>query len=303
MCKSSPTVPQTRESTWTILKLLLWTTSYFESQKIESARASAEILLASTLGLDRIDLYLRHDRPMSMNELAQYKLMIKRRAKREPVAYIVGRKEFWSMDLAVTTDVLIPRPETECLVEQALSYMPRENSEKLWNILELGTGSGAIVLALASELRHHRYFASDLSQQALEVAKSNAVKHHLSHRICFFAGNWFDPLKNSPHKFDMIISNPPYVETAVIEKLEPEISCYEPRVALDGGKNGLDSLEFIIKQAPGFLNPEGLLILEIGYDQRAQIQSMAQKSGKFESVSFIKDYSGNDRVVILTRKL
>lgn len=301
MHKSSPRV-QTRESPWTILKLLRWTTSYFESQKIEGSRASAEILLSNALNLNRIDLYLRHDQPLSLQELARFKLLIKRRAKREPVAYIVGQKEFWSMDLTVTTDVLIPRPETECLVEQALMRMPGKSSGEAWKILEMGTGSGAIVLALASQMRQNRYFASDLSPTALKVAKSNAESHHLSDRICFFSGNWFDPLKKSVHQFDMIISNPPYVQTPVIEKLAPEISSYEPRIALDGGKDGLNSLRFIIDQAPDFLKPGGFLILEIGYDQRMQIETIASNKGGYKPARVIKDYGGCDRVVVLQKK-
>jgi release factor glutamine methyltransferase len=301
MHKSSPKV-QTRESPWTILKLLRWTTSYFESQKIEGSRASAEILLARALNLSRIDLYLRHDQPLSLQELARFKLLIKRRAKREPVAYIVGQKEFWSMDLTVTADVLIPRPETECLVEQALLQMPRENSGPPWKILELGTGSGAIVLALASQIAWNRYFASDLSPDALKVAKSNAKSHHLSDRICFFSGNWFDPLKKTLHQFDLIISNPPYVQTRIVETLAPEISSYEPRIALDGGKDGLNSLRLIIDQAQDSLKSGGFLILEIGYDQRIEVETIALKKGGYEPARFVKDYGGFDRVVVLQKK-
>ena len=301
MWKSSPKEAQNRETPWTILKLLRWTTSYFESKKIEAPRASAEILLAKTLEINRIDLYLRYDQPLYPQELARFKLLIKKRAKREPVAYIVGQKEFWSMDLAVTPDVLIPRPETECLVEQALVYAPKENSGKCWKILDLGTGSGAIVLALASQIRHHWYFASDISYKALRVAEFNAKKNHLSNKICFFAGNWFDPLKKSTAKFDMIVSNPPYVQTELIEKLEPEITCYEPWGALDGGKNGLACLALIIQQAPNFLYPGGLLILEMGYDQRLPVEYIARGTNEYESFSFVKDYAGHDRVAVLKK--
>ncbi len=303
MYKSSPKDPQTRESPWTILKLLGWTTSYFESKNIEGARASAEILLADTLNLNRIDLYLRHDQPLTPGELARFKSLIKRRVKREPVAYITGRKEFWSMDLAVTPDVLIPRPETECLVERALTAIPDKNSGQPWKILELGTGSGAIILALASEKPGHLYFASDLSQSALKIAKANAQNHGLSDRISFFAGNWFDPLKANVRKFHLIVSNPPYIQTRIIETLEPEVSRHEPRRALDGGQSGMASLESIIVRAPAFLHPESLLILEIGYDQRDRTEYTVQKSGQYESVEFITDYGGHDRVAVLKTRL
>jgi release factor glutamine methyltransferase len=299
MCKSSIKASEIKESPWTILKLLQWTTSYFNSHKIEGARASAEILLANALGLKRIDLYLRYDQPLSRQELEIFKSLIKRRVKREPVAYIIGNKEFWSMDLDVTKDVLIPRPDTECLVEQALAHMPNKNSNISWKILELGTGSGAIILSMASQYNRHRYYASDLSENALRVAKGNAKKHHLCNNILFFAGDWFCPINNNVHDFDMIVSNPPYIPTHVIAELEPEISIYEPRIALDGGKDGLSKQALIICQAPFFLKPSGYLILEIGYDQKQKVRQIVDKCSKYQSINFVKDYGGHDRVAIM----
>jgi release factor glutamine methyltransferase len=299
MCKSAIKASKINESPWTILKLIEWTTSYFDSHKIEGARASAEILLANALGLKRIDLYLRYDQPLSQQELATYKTLIKRRIKREPVAYIIGNKEFWSMDLDVTEDVLIPRPDTECLVEQALAHLPGKNSTAVWKILELGTGSGAIILSLATQHPQHRYFASDRSEKALRIAKSNAKKHHLSDTILFFAGDWFNPIKNNINDFDMILSNPPYIPNRVIAELEPEIALYEPRIALDGGKNGLDSLSLIINQASYFLKPAGFLILEMGYDQKNNVSEIANNCFKYESIRIVKDYGGHDRVAIM----
>jgi release factor glutamine methyltransferase len=299
MCKSSIKASKIKETPWTILKLLQWTFSYFNSHKIEGARASAEILLANALGLKRIDLYLRYDQPLGREELATFKTLIKRRVKMEPVAYIIGNKEFWSLDLDVTKDVLIPRPDTECLVEQALAYLPGKDSNALWNILELGTGSGAIILSMATQQPQHRYFASDLSEKALRVAKVNAEKNHLSEVIFFFVGDWLYPIKNNIRNFDMIVSNPPYIPTHVIAGLEPEIAFYEPRIALDGGKDGLDSLRVIINQAPSFLKPAGYLILEIGYDQKQKISNIVNNCGKYESVHIVKDYGGHDRVAVM----
>jgi release factor glutamine methyltransferase len=299
MYKSSITASQTKESPWTILKILQWTTSFFNSHNIEGARASAEIILANALNIKRIDLYLRYDQPLSRQELAQFKTMIKRRIKKEPVAYIIGSKEFWSMDLDVTKDVLIPRPDTECLVEQALAHMPKKNSNISWKILELGTGSGAIILSMASQYSRHRYFASDFSENALRVAKGNAQKHHLCNNILFFAGDWFSPINNNNHDFDMIVSNPPYIPTHVIAELEPEISLYEPVMALDGGKDGLNKLALIINQAPSFLKPAGYLILEIGYDQKQEVRKIADKCSNYQPVNFVKDYGGHDRVAIM----
>ncbi len=299
MCKSAIKTPKIQESPWTILKLLQWTTSYFNSHNIEGARASAEILLANALGLKRIDLYLRYDQPLGSQELSTFKTLIKRRLQREPVAYIIGNKEFWSMDLNVTKDVLIPRPDTECLVEQALTYVPGEDSKESWKILELGTGSGAIILSIAFHRPRHRYFASDLSENALRVAKGNAEKHRLSNRILFFAGDWFCPLKNNVNNLDLILSNPPYIPSHVIDRLEPEIVFHEPRIALDGGKDGLDSLSLIINQAPSFLKPSGHLILEIGHDQQQKVHAIVNHCGKYESFHFVKDYGGHDRVAIM----
>ncbi len=293
---------QTREPVWTILKVLQWTTSYFKSLRIEGPRMAAEILLAHALGLSRIDLYLRYDQPLSAEELAEYKALIKRRAKREPVAYIVGSKEFWSMELAVTTDVLIPRPETECLVEQAIERMPGVGQDIVWNVLELGTGSGAIILALAAERPQNRYFASDRSEKALRIAGKNAEKHGLADSVRFFVGDWFAPLKPEASFFNLIVSNPPYVAAGEISGLEPEVRDYEPRFALDGGSDGLASLSLLIGRASAFLKSGGYLILEMGYDQAAGVESAAKNEKAFESVEIVKDYAGLDRLAIMKKR-
>ena len=175
--------PTIRKPEWTILKLLGWTTAYFQSKSIDSPRADAEILLAHALNVKRIDLYLQHDQPIFGRELSRYRSMITRRVAREPVAYIVGAKEFWSMEFSVSSHVLIPRPETEILVQEALSLLgePAGSSEAFAPslVLEIGTGSGAVILALAKERPGHRFFASDLSLAAIKIAKRNAAEHHL----------------------------------------------------------------------------------------------------------------------------
>ncbi len=304
MRKSEAKAAKNKESVWTILKILEWTTSYFKSHSIDSPRTTAEILLAHALGLRRIELYIRYDQPLSPEELAGFKASIKRRIKREPTAYIVGSKEFWSMELAVTEDVLIPRPETECLVERTVERLPVSvpgQGEPL-NILELGTGSGAIVLALSAERPGHRYFASDRSTKALRVACGNAERHAMADRIRFFAGNWFDSLRPCLFFFDMILSNPPYIKTCVIEELEPEVKDFEPFGALDGGKDGLESLGHIIDRAPLFLKLGGHLILEIGHDQGQGVLSKAETVGFYESAQIFKDYGGYDRVAVLRKK-
>jgi release factor glutamine methyltransferase len=298
--------PTSRDPEWTIIKLLKWTTSYFESHDIDSPRSTAEILLAHVLRLKRIDLYLRYDQPLCINELSKFKVLIKRRVEREPVAYIVGVKEFWSMDFAVTKDVLIPRPETECLVEAALSLLPGDNTSdnksSSERILDIGTGSGAVILAIAFMQPKHIYFASDRSVKAIRLAQQNAKRHGLDTAVSFFCADWFTPLHENNKGFDMILSNPPYVPTRVIESLQPEIYKYEPMSALDGGKDGLFCLRHIIHMAHACLNPGGHLLLEIGHDQKNDIRSIIDRCGNYEQVVFTKDYSGYDRVVRMKKK-
>lgn len=298
--------PKSSDSEWTIIKLLKWATPYFKSRHIESPRATAEILLAHVLDLKRIDLYLRFDQPLSVSELTNFKALIKRRIKREPIAYILGVKEFWSMDFEVTRDVLIPRPETEFLVEVALGLLP-EDSDAVpavtpRRILELGTGSGAAILALATMRPDHLFFASDRSIRAVGLARQNATRHRLERRVRFFCANWFEPFNDKRSRFDMIISNPPYVPSREIERLQPEIKQHEPIQALDGGKNGLSCLKHIIGTAHFFLRQEGSLLLEIGHDQKEDVCKMIEQSGNFENIVFTKDYSGYDRIVRMQKK-
>lgn len=287
---------------WTILNILKWTTSYFQTHDIDSPRAAAEILLAHTLKLNRIELYMRYDQPLSEKELALFKALIKRRIAREPIAYIVGVKEFWSMDIAVTGDVLIPRPETEHLVEAALSLLPANSCNIPKRILELGTGSGAIICALALHRPEHIFVASDRSIKAVELAAKNARHHNLNKKIMFFSGDWFMPLKDDTCLFDMIISNPPYINTRLINKLQPEIFMYEPVMALDGGKDGLCWLRHIICRAHTYLKPGGSLLLEIGHDQKEGVRRIVNSCGHYEQVMFTKDYSGHNRVVQMKKR-
>ena len=292
---------------WTILKLLQWATSYFKTRGIEGPRASAEILLAHILKLNRIDLYLQYDKPLSSLELSGFKASVKRRIKREPVAYIVGTRGFWSMALSVTPDVLIPRPETERLVETALLLLgvnsrPGHRAEPK-RILELGTGSGAITLALASEQSQHLFFASDRSTAAVALAKENAKSHHLDQNANFFSADWFSPLRQMSHHFDLIVSNPPYIPTRMILGLQPEIRLYEPVAALDGGQDGLSSLRYLILNSHIYLNPRGYMVLENGEDQKTTVEKIAEKCCRYEKIVSIKDYSGSYRVVQMMKKL
>ena len=294
-----------KTSQWNILKLLTWTTSYFKSLKIENPRAAAELLLAHTLDINRIDLYVNHDQPLSKKELDRFKAYIRRRARREPVAYIVGHKEFWSLDLIVNRDVLLPRPETECLVEAVLCYLkqvaddsPVSESQR---VLELGTGSGAIIMALAVERPGHVFFASDISRRSVQLARENSRRQGLDRQINYWVGNWFDALNPNSQKFDMIISNPPYIKTGEIAQLQPEIHQYEPVHALDGGEDGLFCLRQILSTADSFLKNEGSILLEIGHDQKDSVQEITDQCGTYGRVDFKKDYQGQDRVAIIRK--
>lgn len=294
--------PRQKDTPWTILKVLGWTTSFFQSHAIESPRLDAELLLAASLKLGRIDLYLRHDQPLHPDELARFKSLIKRRVRREPVAYILGKKEFWSMDLRVNPAVLIPRPETECLVEQALKRLEARPEGALPpRILELGTGSGAVILALAAEQPAAICVATDRSPSALAVARENAAKHGLDRRVRFFAGDWFGALPRESSRFDLILSNPPYIPQEALSGLAPEIRAYEPRAALDGGPDGLAELGRILGAAPDYLAEDGWLLLEMGHDQGPAVERQAQQHPAYGPARFIPDYGGNPRVACLRK--
>ncbi len=294
------TPSKNRRVDWKILELLKWATGYFGEHDIDSPRSTAEILLAYTLAVQRIDLYLRYDQPLNDTELAAFKGLIKRRVAREPVAYIVGQKEFWGLDFKVGPGTLIPRPETEHLVEAALEVIQAADRPAPWKILELGTGSGAVVTALAKEQPEQRYFASDRSVTTLQRACRNAAANGLAAEIHFFSGNWFTPLSPVNCRFDMVVSNPPYIETATIQTLQPEITRFEPLAALDGGADGLGCIRRILDAAPKYMAPGGCLILETGNNQHPAIEKLVTRHPEYARVEFSKDYSGYDRIARLT---
>ena len=284
---------------WTILSTLQWTADFFRRQGVPSARSTAEVLLSHCLACERIDLYLRYDQPLQADELARFKTLIQRRQRREPDAYIIGRREFWSLLFQVNPDVLIPRPETECLVETALARQPAHDPIE---VLELGTGSGAVCVALAHERPSWRIKATDISDKALDIARRNADHLLGDHRISFLKGSWFEPLGEYRHFFDLVVSNPPYIVHKDLDGLAPEVSRFEPTIALDGGGDGLSCLKHIIQTAPDYLKPEGLLILEIGHDQAAAVTALGRRGGAYRTIDISKDYSGQDRVACFQLK-
>lgn len=263
---------------------------------IESGRLDAEVLLCHALALSRTELYLRLEQSLSLAEESLFQTLLKRRMRHEPVSYITGVKEFWSLEFAVDRNVLVPRPETELLVEWALTRARKDVRGSAHTVLDLGTGSGVVAIALATELPDARFWAVDISPGALAVARVNAQRHGVAPRINFFAGDLFEPLSEAKIQFDLIVSNPPYVSRRELADLPAEIRAYEPVAALDGGADGLDYYRRIVASAPPFLAPGGALLCEIGAEQGNAVREVIVQSGGLESAAIYRDLAGRDRV-------
>lgn len=289
------------EEPWTILKLLQWTTDYFKRNNVAEPRASAEVLLAHVLSEDRLFLYLNYDRPMDAGELAAFRTFVKRRLAGEPNQYITGTQEFWSLPFRVNPDVLIPRPETEILLEAVLEFLG--SVEYGVSILDLGTGSGAIAIALARELGAARIVATDLSMAALKLARENARLNQVDRNIHFVCCDMFSAFSIASQEFKVVVTNPPYVSQAEFSELPREIRDYEPRYALDGGPDGLAAISHIIREAPTVLSQTGALIMEMGADQAESVSTLVRDSHHYQTYRTIKDYSGIDRVLVAIKEV
>ena len=294
--------------TWIVLKIIQWTTEYLKGKGIENPRLDSEVLLSHLLKLDRVGLYLNYDRLLSKEELSSFREMVKRRGGREPLQYITGHQEFWSLDFKVTPDVLIPRPETEILVEEAIKVVSGQGSGASESrspiILDLCTGSGCIAVSLAKEFENAVVYAVDISDAALKVARENSERHGVKDRVTFLSGDLYKAFENRPpitdHRpllFDLVVSNPPYVKSEDIPNIQPEVRDYEPRMAVDGGPEGLDFYKRIVSGAPAHLLSGGWLMVEVGEGQAATVSEMMKNTGSFESISTAKDLAGIDRVV------
>ncbi len=270
---------------WTTIEVLKWTQQRFADRGIESARLEAEVLLAHALGSTRVALYTGYDRPLEEPELAKYRDLVRRRLTGEPVAYLTGEQEFWSLPLTVDARVLIPRRDTETLVETARRLAPAAR-----RIADIATGSGAVALALARELPDARVVATDLSADALAVARANVTRHGLDARVELLQGDLCAPLQDL---FDLIVSNPPYIPSADIAGLSPEVR-REPRAALDGGRDGLDVLRRLVGQARRHLEG-GFLAVEHGFDQGSAVRGLFTAAG-YEDVTTTRDLAGQERV-------
>jgi release factor glutamine methyltransferase len=284
--------PARAARSWSVLELLRWTTAHFAERGIETARLDAECLLAHALGTSRLRLYLDFEKPVVEAERAVFRELVRRRAaERIPVSQLVGHKEFWSLPLRVTRDVLTPRPDTETLVAAALELLPPERTAPI-RVLDLGTGSGAIALALAKERPDLALVAVDLSQEALKVAQQNAEELGMAERIRFLAGDGFEPVKGL--RFDAVVSNPPYVDPAQRSSLAPELA-HEPELAVFAGESGLAMLRRIAAEAPGWLEAGGALILEHAPDQANAVAKACREAG-FGEIALRRDLSGRPRV-------
>ena len=281
---------RSRSDRWTVLQVLDWTADRFADAGIESPRVDAEVLLAHCLGVERIRLYMDFDKPLHQEERARFRPAVKRRLGREPVAYIVGKREFWSLSLSVNRDVLVPRPETELLVEKALERIP-DGEPKV--VVDVGTGSGAVALAIAKEKPDARVHATDTCPGALTVARKNADQHEAE--VTFHQGDLLEALPPDIRP-DIIVSNPPYIAEAELEALEPEVRQWEPRQALAGGKDGLDLIRTLVSQAAQRLLPGGHLLLEIGHTQGESVSNLLKQKG-FEAVEVHLDLAEKPRVV------
>lgn len=287
-----------------------------EGAGIAGGRLDAECLLAHALGVVRWRLVLLRERRLTTAEFAAYLRMLQRREQREPVAYLVGGREFWSLPLAVSRDVLVPRPETETLVETALAVWRAADGDSRQRetdnrqpgtgtplIVELCTGSGAVAIALARELPGARVLATDISWRALGVARANARAHGVAERVGFLRGDVWRPLASlsGAARADLVVANPPYVPSGLLAALMPEVR-WEPRRALDGGPDGLRIVREIVAGAPDRLRPGGHLLLEIGEDQGAAVRELLEATGSLEACRLVQDLAGRDRVAVARRR-
>ena len=309
---------------WTIQKLLNWITAYFTEKGIDAPRLSAELLLSHVLSLKRIELYTQFDKPVDKQQLHVLHALTKRAGQNEPVAYLTGKTEFYSIELDITPDCLIPRPETELLVERAIEFLrsriaeqptmqsalqkgqiPDATGTPAQFICDLCTGSGCIAVAIAANFPQGRIIATDISDAALAVAAANLEKHRLRERITLLHGDLFDPLIRQPDtpEFDLIVCNPPYVSAPEFEALDKNVKDYEPKIALFAGADGLDIHRRIIEKADSFLKSDGALMLEIGCAQGTAVKDLIDQTGAFAEVGIEKDLNNNDRILTATKTL
>jgi release factor glutamine methyltransferase len=277
---------------WTLLRVLEWTASRFARAGIESARLDAQVLLAHILSCDRVGLYMNFDKPLAPEELDRYRALIKQRLAGRPVAYLVGEQEFWSLPFHVDETVLIPRRDTETVIEVVLDRVADRGAEL--RIADIATGSGAIAVTLARELGRARVVATDISERAAAMAARNAARNRVADRVDVRVGDLLAAVRDQA-PFDVLVSNPPYVRSADLATLSAEVRC-EPCAALDGGSDGLVFVRRLIAGAATHLRPRGLLVLEHGFDQAGDVARLLGDAGGFDHIELRRDLAGNPRV-------
>jgi release factor glutamine methyltransferase len=283
-------MPTAVAETWTIRRVVQWTAQDFAARGLDSPRLDAELLVAHALQIDRVRLYMDLDRPLVPDELAAIRALVIRRRKREPLAYVIGTREFFGRSFAVTPAVLVPRPETETLVERALELLPPDAEGP---VLDVGTGSGCIALTLAAERRALQMDATDLAEAALAVAARNAERLGVAARVRFYCGDLFAALPE-PRRYALVVSNPPYISLNERPALAPELA-REPEEALFAGEDGLAIIRRLVAEAPSYLAPGGTLLVEIGAGQGEAVLALLRAAG-FEDPVIHKDLGGRERV-------
>jgi release factor glutamine methyltransferase len=292
-----------QEDSFSIRRALLWGAQVLSDAGIENHRLDAEVLLRHVLKMEKEELYVNGDAPISAGQEAKFRELLLRRSRREPAAYITGHKEFWSLGFLVSPAVLIPRPETELLVEVALHYVRQFASGSPVKVFDIGTGSGIISVCLAKDHTALQIVAVDISPVALDIARLNARRHGVADRIRFLPGDLFAPVKPPPETFDLIVSNPPYIRTGELLMLAPEIREWEPTLALDGGADGIDTYRRIIEEGHKYLAPGGSMVLEIGADMTSAVADLFSRCGYYGPACVHQDYAGKDRVIAAMKLL
>ncbi len=281
----------------TVLSLIRKSTDFFTAKGIGEAKLSAEYLLAHVLREKRLQMYLRFDQPVQEEELTEFRALVRRRLNHEPVQYIVGSTEFYGLEFAVTPAVLIPRPDTEHLIDTILDFRKSGKIGEHLRLLDIGTGSGAIAVALAAQLPGIRVTATDISGDALALAQENAARHSLTERIAFVTHDIFNgSIEESTAPFDIVVSNPPYVPQSEVDELQPEIRNFEPLIAATDGGDGLRFYRRIAERIDELLAPGGLLALEVGAGQAESVREILEQAG-LRDIAVREDYSGIERVV------
>ena len=275
-----------------------WAAELFAHSGISTPRLDAEILLGYVLSVERTQLYVHWDKPLDGPSLWQFTALVRRRMAREPVAYLIGRRAFYDLDLYVSHDVLVPRPETEHLVEAALAW-GQQYAERPLRIVDVGTGSGALAIALARHFARAHVWAVDVSSEALCVAAENVRRYGLKGRVTLVCG---DLLQSLASPFDLIVANLPYVAHGEFGSLSPEVAVYEPRLALDGGEDGLDLIRRLLPQASRRLAPSGELLLEIDHRQAKEVVGLVRRHLPGAEIDVLRDYAGLERVVCAERR-